>query len=175
MLIGFRSFDLRQSPRCLGARVSIVQLHEQLALAHVLTLTYIDFSNRGCGRSVSFEVFDGLDLTVRGNRCNQILLGYMVNPDRNLAFAAGNKSGQTDNSKNGDDYPTPNVLAIAVALSGLLCHQENKLKVYRSESVALSCSLARPHKALDAPNLMPEGRISVQRHLNESRFHLNRR
>src|SRR5690349_18894011 len=109
----------------------------------MLPLADVNSPHRRCGRSMRLEVFNRFDLAVRGNRGDQVLLGYVVDSDWSFALAAGYERGQNDYCKHGDDDASPNVLAITVALSSVLCHQKtNKLKVYRTQSATFFSSLS---------------------------------
>jgi membrane protein len=174
VLVSFCRLYLRQRPGSLGARVGILQLHQQIALAYALSLANVDLPDGRWGRCVRVEILNRLDLAVSGNCCNQVLLSYMVDPDGNFALAAGDKSRQHDYRENGDNDASPDVLAVTVALSRVLCHQENKLKVYRTSSAGLSHQLdIELSSAPGIANQMPLRLISAHRHLNKSRFHLS--
>src|SRR5207248_1602849 len=58
MLISFCCLHLRERPRCLGTRVGILKLHQQIAGAHMLSLADENLLHRRGCRRVSFEILD---------------------------------------------------------------------------------------------------------------------
>ena len=65
--VGLRSFDLRLGACSLGANVGVVELQQELALAHVIAFFDQQAFYRGRDRSVGFEVLNGLNLPVGGD------------------------------------------------------------------------------------------------------------
>ena len=83
----------------------------------LLSLTDINRSNSRCCGSVSLEVLNGLHFAVGGNGGDEVLLGYVINSDGNIALAAGYEGCEHDYRQDGDNDAAPNVLAVTVALS----------------------------------------------------------
>ena len=64
---GFRALHLRLGARDLGPCVGVIQLQQQLACLHPVSLKDFDPLDRGGHGSMGFEVVDGLDLAVGGD------------------------------------------------------------------------------------------------------------
>ncbi len=82
-----RRLDLRLCPSSLCADVGIVELKQELALAHVVA--FLDQQAFHCGRdgSMRFEVLNRLNLAIGGNQAadRAALNGCGAHPQRSLA------------------------------------------------------------------------------------------
>ena len=97
--VGLSRFHQRLGARCLGTRIGVVQYQQKLSRLDEIAFLDEHALHAGRGRSVSFEIVDGLDFPVRRNQAANVGLLHDRRAHRHGVIAVPPNSSQHDDGR----------------------------------------------------------------------------